>query len=908
MDEKRQIDREDEGKTPWHALAINEVLEKVGSTKDGLSRDEALQRLEQFGPNSIAQGAKSSAWERLRRQLSNILIIILLISAVLAGLLGAWLDAGVILAVVIINTLIGFVQEGKAERAIESIRSMLSPKAVVVRHGERRQIDASEVVPGDIVLVESGDRVPADLRLLEAKSLQADEAVLTGESVASDKQTEAVEEEAELGDRFCMVYSSTVITNGAARGVVVATGEQTEIGQISSMLAHVEQLRTPLLKAMDVFGKRLSLIIVGVALLTFAIGYLFRGYELIEIFMAALSLAVAAIPEGLPAIMTITLAIGVRRMADRNAIIRRLPAVETLGSVTVICSDKTGTLTRNEMTLRTIGLRDAEYDISGVGYIPEGAFRRDGREIDPADDPELLHILRGGVLCSEAVVRQRHEGEWMVEGDPTEGALVVAAMKAGLDKGEECGRYARKDLIPFDSAHKFMATLHDDEDENVIYVKGAPDRLLEMCHKEQRRDGVAELDADWWHERIHEVASRGQRTLGIGYRRVEKSKQEVDFPDVEGELVLLGIVGMIDPPREAAIQAVDECHAAGIRVKVITGDHGVTARAVAKQMHIGSDEEPLLGRQIEELSDEQLGKRVLEVDVFARSSPEHKLRLVQALQRHGHVVAMTGDGVNDAPSLKQADIGIAMGQKGTDAAREVSEMVLVDDNFASIANAVEEGRGVYDNIRKTLLFILPTNGGQALTIVTAIALGLTLPLRPVHVLWVNMVVAVTLALALAFEPIERGVMRRKPREPDTPLLSGFLLWRVGFVSLLLLAGTFGHFLYELYLADTGLDHARTAAINTLVVGQVFYLFNSRYILEPSWNREGLFGSRAVWVAIGVLVILQGAFNYLGPFQDVFGTVPMGWEPWARILAFGVAVYVLVELEKAVFRWRDMRSQ
>ena len=888
----------------WHARETEDVLQTLESDKEGLTEDTARQRLEEVGENKIEQKTRSSAWERFKRQITNILIIILIIAAALAAFVGAWLDAAVILAVVIINTLIGYVQEGKAEQAIESIRSMLSPKAVVVRDGNRQEIEAAEVVPGDIVVVESGDRVPADTRLLEAKSLQADEAVLTGESVASDKQVDPVESEAELGDRASMLYSSTVVTNGTGRGVVVATGEKTEIGRISSMLAEVEELRTPLLRAMDAFGKKLSIIIVAVAALTFVVGYFLRGYDLFEMFMAALSLAVAAIPEGLPAIMTITLAIGVRRMAARNAIIRRLPAVETLGSVTVIFSDKTGTLTRNEMTLRTVAMRDAEYNIEGVGYEPEGAFRREDSEVNPKEDEGLMTVLRGSLLCSEAEARQK-DGEWYIEGDPTEGALVVAAMKAGLDRKEESERQKRRDVIPFDSEYKFMATLHEGADsKGIIYVKGAPDKLLEMSQQEQRGDGTDSLDREWWQERINEVASRGQRTLGIAYRTVEQSKQELDFPDVEGELVMLAIVGMIDPPREEAIQAVDECHSAGIKVKVVTGDHALTAQAVASQMHIGQDQEPMTGRDIEDASDEELQDKVSEIDVFARSSPEHKLRLVQALQQRNHTVAMTGDGVNDAPSLKQADIGIAMGQKGTDAAREVSEMVLADDNFASIANAVEEGRGVYDNLRKTLLFILPTNGGQALTIAIAIAMGLTLPLRPVHVLWVNMVVAVTLALALAFEPIEKNVMERKPRDPDTPLLTRFLLWRIGFVSVLLLVGTLGHFLYELYVLGTGLDYARTAAINTLVMGQIFYLFNSRYMVQPSYTKEGMFGSRPVWVAIGVLILLQAAFNFLGPMQTVFGTVVLGCETWVRILVFGLAVYILVELEKAFMRRKE----
>ncbi len=858
--------------------------------------------MERFGENRVEQALGSTAWERLKGQLTNILIILLIASAILAALVGALLDAVVILAVVVVNTVIGFVQEGKAERAIESIKRMLSPKARVLRKGVRHEIDAERVVPGDIVVLKAGDRVPADLRLLEVDALSADEAVLTGESVSSSKQVEPVDEEAELGDRLCMAYSSTVITSGGGKGVVIATGTETEVGRISSMLAHVRKIRTPLLRKMDQFGKLLSIIIVAVAALTFVIGYLLRDYGLLEMFLASLSLAVAAIPEGLPAIMTITLAMGVRRMAARKAIIRRLPAVETLGSVTVICSDKTGTLTRNEMTLKTVVTRDAEYHVEGVGYVPKGRFRRGERVVSLLEQQDLLQVLRAGLLCGDALLHWR-DGKWLIEGDPTEGALVVGAVKAGLERVRESKANPRRGVIPFDSRHKFMATRHDtSRGDGIIYVKGAPDTLLDMCDLQQQGEELEKIDVDWWHAKVKEVASRGQRTLGIAYRKVSPGRKGLTFDDLESGVVFLGLVGMIDPPREEAIQAVDACHSAGINVKMITGDHAVTAQSVARQMHIEKGG-VMTGREIEHASEEDLASRALEVNVFARSSPEHKLRLVRGLQQRREVVAMTGDGVNDAPSLKQADIGIAMGQKGTDAAREVSEMVLADDNFASIANAVEEGRGVYDNLRKTLIFILPTNGGQALTIVAAIALGLALPLRPVHVLWVNMVVAVTLALALAFEPIERDVMQRRPRHPDTPLITTFLMWRIGFMSALLLIGTLGHFSLELFVSGRGLDYARTAAINTLVMGQVFYLFNSRYMVRATANKEGIFGSRAVWLAVGVLLLLQAAFNFLEPMQVVFGTVELEWLAWARILGFGIAVYVLVEVEKAVLRWK-----
>ncbi len=888
----------------WHALEVDQTGARLETSPQGLSADEAARRLTRYGPNTLARQGGAGSLTRFLRQFHNLLIYLLLVAAAGTAWLQHWIDTGVILGVVLINALIGFLQEGKAEQALNALRGMLSPKAVVVRDDQRGTVDAAELVPGDLVLVESGDRVPADLRLFEAHGVLIDEAVLTGESVATAKDTDPVESETELGDRDCMAFSGTLVTQGQARGWVVATGQQTQIGRVSRMLAEVTTLQTPLLRQVAQFSRWLSGAIVVAALGTFLLGYFLRGYAAHEMFLAAVSLAVAAIPEGLPAIMTITLAIGVQRMAQRNAIIRRLPAVETLGSVTVICSDKTGTLTRNEMTVQSLVSAADSWQVEGVGYRPEGRFLRDDAEVSAEEAPLLRELLAMAMLCNDAHVASNDAGNWFCDGDPTEGGLLVAGLKAGMEPQVLADAHPRLHAIPFESASKFMATLYEMPDgPPLLIMKGAPEAVLQACDRQRSADGeTAPLDADFWDQQIEALASQGQRVLALAVAEQDAGSSRLDADSVAGGLVLLGLFGMIDPPREEAIDAVAQCHEAGIGVKMITGDHALTAAAIAARLGIGDGSRVVTGREVESLDDAALQEQVRTVDVFARAAPEHKLRLVQALQARHQVVAMTGDGVNDAPALKRADVGVAMGIKGSEAAREASEMVLADDNFASIAAAVEQGRTVYDNLTKAILFILPTNGGQALTIAAAVLLGLTLPLTPVQVLWVNMVVAVTLALALAFEPGEPGLMSRRPRTPDTPLLTGLLLWRVGFVSLLLVAGTFGHFLW-LQTAGAAIEVARTAAINTLVAGTLAYLFNSRYILEPVLNRDGLLGSRIVWLTVATLVVLQLLFTYAPPLQLLFGTAGLDLVHWGVVLAFGLLVLLLVEAEKVVLRRR-----
>jgi magnesium-transporting ATPase (P-type) len=885
----------------WHAKSAITVLESLKTNPDGLSKEEVGNRLAKHGPNRLPEAKVRGPLVRFFFQFHNVLIYVLIAASAVTAMLGHWLDTSVILGVVLINAVIGFVQEGKAENALRAIRQMLSPNAMVMREGKQITIQAEELVPGDVVLLQSGDKVPADLRLFRVKGLQIQESVLTGESIAVEKITDPVTQEAMLGDRRCLAYSGTLVTYGQGTGVVIATGVQTEIGLISRLVSEVESLTTPLLRQMAQFGRWLTLAIVCVAIITFVFGSLFRNYVIAEMFLAAVSLAVAAIPEGLPAIMTITLAIGVQRMAQRNAIIRRLPAVETLGAVNVICSDKTGTLTCNEMTVRTIATTSSLFDLSGTGYAPHGAISQAGRDVLPEERPLLMEVLRAAVLCNDASVEHK-DTEWFVHGDPMEGALLVSGLKAGLDNNLETKQYPRTDLIPFESEHRFMATLHHSHTGDAfIFLKGAPERILEMCAQQRTAHGDQLIDKDYWLRRTEEMAQQGQRVLAIAVKPVNYKQIELTFSDVENGLILLGMFGLIDPPREEAIEAIKTCGEAGIRVKMITGDHAATARAIARQINLVNADNVLTGQDLELMSENELRQRVQDVDVYARVNPEHKLLLVRLMQEQGLIVAMTGDGVNDAPALKRADIGTAMGHNGTEAAKEAAEMVLADDNFASIAHAVEEGRTVYDNIKKAILFILPTNGGEALIILAAILLGFhQLPLTPVQILWVNMVTAVTLALSLAFEPPEQNTMRRPPRNAHEPMLTAHLIWRVAFVSVILMSGTFGLFIWEMKLGMS-IEHARTVAVNTLVMFEIFYLFNSRYIKASILNWAGLTGNRYVLIAISILIIFQLGFTYLGPMQSLFGTTAIDFDVWIRISLISSSVLFLVELEKYFLR-------
>ncbi len=886
-----------------HSESVKTVFESLETTTEGLSTEEAESRLIKYGPNQLVETKTRSSLVRFFYQFHNVLIYVLIAACAVTAMLGHWLDSSVILGVILLNAVIGFVQEGKAEDALRAIRQMLSLNAMVIRDGRQMTIRAESLVSGDIVLLQSGDKVPADLRLFRVNGLQIQESVLTGESMAVDKIIDPIAQQSVIGDRRSMAYSGTLVTHGQGAGAVVTTGAKTEIGCISTLVSEVESITTPLLRQLGQFSRWLTIAIMAIASMTFAFGSLVRDYVIAEMFLAAVSLAVAAIPEGLPAIVTITLAIGVQRMARRNAIIRKLPAVETLGAVSVICSDKTGTLTRNEMTVRAIATAENLFELGGTGYDPHGSILLSNKDILPEDKPLLLEVARAAVLCNDASLEQR-DSECLVHGDPMEGALLISGLKAGLDIEIEKKQYPRTDLIPFESEHRFMATLHHSHTGDAfIFLKGAPERVLEMSAFQRTINGDQSLDKNYWLTRIERMAQQGQRVLAIAFKPVSHDQRELTFSDVENELIILGMFGLIDPPRVEAMEAVRACGKAGIRVKMITGDHGVTARSIAQQLKLINADDVLTGQELESINDDDLRQRVQDVDVYARVNPEHKLRLVRLLQEQGLIVAMTGDGVNDAPALKRADIGTAMGHNGTEAAKEAAEMVLADDNFASIIHAVEEGRTVYDNLKKAILFILPTNGGEALIILGAILFGFyQLPLTPVQILWVNMITAVTLALALAFEPPEQNVMRRPPRDAHEPILTHYLIWRVVFVSLIIMSGTMGLFLWEIG-QGASIEQARTVAVNTLVMFEIFYLFNARYITDSIFSWEGFTGNRYVLIAIGVLFIFQLGFTYLTPMHSLFGSAEIDLQVWVRILIVSSSVLFLVELEKYFVRCR-----
>ena len=883
--------------SPWHSLNQEQVFKLLNSSGAGLAGAEAQRRLDIYGPNRLPEPPRRHAFVRFMLQFHNILIYVLLGAAVITALLHHVVDTLVILAVVLVNALIGFVQEGKAESAMEAIRQMLAPRAAVIRDGQRHTVDGDDLVPGDIVLIEAGDKIPADLRLLRTHGLRIQESILTGESVAVEKGVAPVDIDAALGDRACMAFSGTTVTGGQGQGIVVATGDVTQIGLISGLLSQVETLTTPLVEQMAVFAKWLTLFILIIAGLILAFGYFVLHHDFGELFMAVVGLSVAAIPEGLPAVLTITLAVGVQAMAKRNAIVRRLPAIETLGSVSVICSDKTGTLTRNEMSVASIVTATQSFSVRGVGYEPVGSIKTETGPVDSSEHSGLIEIARAAILCNDAELKNR-DGIWSVEGDPMEGALLSAAERIGLLVAEIRGQWPRSDVIPFDAKHRFMATLnHDHERHAVVFVKGAPEQVLGMCRDQRESDGsLAPCDSTYWHDQAERIAAQGQRVLAIAKKALPPGNGVLKFADVERNLTLLALVGMIDPPREEAVSAVVECHAAGIRVKMITGDHATTSIAIGRQLGLRNPDQALTGVDIDKLDDPALARAVLETDIFARTSPEHKLRLVMALQSQGLTVAMTGDGVNDAPALKRADAGIAMGHKGSEAAKEASEIVLADDNFVSIASAVREGRTVYDNIRKVISWTLPTNAGEASTIILALMAGMALPITPVQILWVNMITAVTLGIALAFEPTETNTMRRPPRPRSEPLLSGSLVWHIILVATLFLGGVFGIYAYAIGRGYS-IELARTMAMNTLVVMEIFHLLFIRNMYETSLTWVAIRGTRAVWIAVIIVALGQFAITYVPALQPVFETKNVGLLDGLLIILIGVALFVIIEIEK-----------
>jgi Ca2+-transporting ATPase len=830
-------------------------------------------------------------------------------------------DSGVILGVVIVNAVVGFLQEAKAEKSIDALSRLVVTETTVRREGRAQRVHSEQLVPGDVVLLQPGDRVPADLRLFRVKGLQVDESALTGESVPVHKHPDPLALDTVLADRKNLAFTGTLVTGGHGEGVVWATGDQTETGHIARLISDAVDLSTPLTRKIEQFSRLLLWVILALAAATFVIGVA-RGEKAVEMFMAAVALAVGAIPEGLPAAVTIVLAIGVGRMARRRAIIRKLPAVETLGSTTVICTDKTGTLTENQMTVREVFAGGRSYTVTGSGYDTRGEIQFGGRPLGAADTarghgapggaareslmrhPALFECLRAGVLCNDAHLARDADGRFKVQGDPTEAALIVAAEKAGLLKVDEHRASPVLDTIPFESEHMFRATLHDARAARVIYKVGAVERLLDRCVDALDAQGKpAPLDKPAVHRAVEEMAARGLRVLAFVRRHVEPTHARLEHRHVADGLTFLGLQGMIDPPRPEAVEAVRRCQQAGIAVKMITGDHLVTARAIAVQIGLrggNRSKEPglpaLTGRELEKISDADLPSVAERTAVFARVAPEQKLRLVRALQSRGHVVAMTGDGVNDAPALKQADIGVAMGVSGTDVAKGAASMVLTDDNFASIEAAVEEGRGVFDNLTKFIVWTLPTNSGEALLLLTAIVAGATLPALPVQLLWVNMATALFLGLMLVFEPKESDLMSRPPRDPGRPLLTFALFMRTGFVSLILLGGAWWLFVHELRVEGRTVEHARTAVINVLVLVEAAYLFNCRS-LNHSLFRIGWLTNRWVLTGTASMILVQLFFTYAPVINRLFHTAPLDAAAWLRIAGVTMVAFVAVEIEK-----------
>ncbi|MCK6375522.1 MAG: HAD-IC family P-type ATPase [Zoogloea sp.] len=884
----------------WHARHHDEAFAALASSADtGLAESDAAERLTRHGPNRIDAKAGRGPLLRLALQFHQPLIYILIVSGAIAAFLGEWADAGVIFGVVVVNALIGFIQEGRAENALAALARSVASDVTVLRDASRRRVDAVELVPGDVVWLAAGDKVPADLRLFDARALQVTEASLTGESTAVAKHADPIAADSVLADRANMAYAGTLVVAGQAGGLVVATGRATETGRIADLLDATETLVTPLTRAMARFSNFLLVVILGLAALGFAVGSL-RGEPLLDMLMAAVALAVGAIPEGLPAAITVTLAIGVARMARRRAIIRRLPAVETLGSTTVICSDKTGTLTENQMTVRALVAGGQQFAVAGDGYAPEGAVTLDGQ---PAAVAGPLHdLLVIGVLCNDAGLAET-DGAWTITGDPTEAALLVAARKAGLDERQLRADSPRVDEIAFDSARQYMASLHRLDGQSVALVKGALEAILPRCASQLGPDGEpVAIDMDAVDAQARALASDGLRVLA--FARAEVVGERLDESAFAGGLCLVGLQAMLDPPRQAALRAIQACAGAGVAVKMITGDHAETALAIARKLGLaGPTARAVTGRELAAMDDAALQATVGEVSVFARVEPEQKLRLVQALQARGEVVAMTGDGVNDAPALKAADIGVAMGAGGTEVAKDAAAMVLTDDNFATIEAAIEEGRGVYDNLVKFIIWTLPTNFGEGLVILFAVLAGVTLPITPLQILWVNMTTAVLLGLALAFEPIQHDVMGRPPRAPGAPILDAVLIRRIVLVGVLLLVAAFGLFLRWRGLGAS-LEEARTVAVNVFVAGEIAYLFNCRNLRGPFWCC-GWWSNPWFWGGIGAMVALQALFTYLPAMNRVFASAPIGLAAWLEIGAAAVATALVVGMEKRLGRGRGV---
>lgn len=912
MKENHQLKNTPEAKTDWHAIDTDRALAILATGRSGISSSDAAARLARYGRNTIARDATDGMLKLLWRQVNNPLIWVLIASCALAVLLGKMTDGLIVLAVVVINTIIGFIQEYKAGKAIEALSQLVPQNTAVMRDGRVMTLPVSEIVPGDIVQLSSGDRVPADMRLIQVKNLQIEEAALTGESVPARKMTEPVEPAAGIGDRLCMAYGGTLVISGTALGLITATGGTTELGRISAMLGETTDLETPLTKKLASVGKYLTVAILAITLVIMAIGTTRAVWQGMDVFSAlketmifAIALAVGAIPEGLPAIVTIALAIGVQRMAKRNAIIRKLPAVETLGSTTVICTDKTGTLTRNEMTVVEVWVPGHRLRLTGTGYHPDGHLLRDGVPVDSVPQG-VRRLLTDGALCNDASISFR-DGSWSISGDPTEASLLVAAEKIRIDTEGEKSSQPRLDVIPFESEHQYMATLHGGDAKRII-LKGAPEIIIPRC-----ADCYDAIDGDLGvlSSLVEDLGSRGMRVLAVAEKACPAETDAISPDDVLTGFSLVGFIGMIDPPRQEAIEAVAACHQAGIVVKMITGDHRTTAQSIGVEVGLSRDGRTVTGAELARMDSAEFSAAAMTANIFARVAPEHKLNLVRALQKENHIVSMTGDGVNDAPALKQANIGVAMGITGTSVAKESADIVLADDNFASIKAAVEEGRRVYDNLVKSLAFLLPTNLGIALIFICAILFfpfdpltkELLLPMTPAQLLWINMIAAVALALPFAFEVKEPTLMSRPPRDPDAPLFSGFVLFRTVFVSIVMTAGTLLLFQWEYQRAlaagvhsAKALPEAQTMAVTFVIFFQIFYMFNCR-TLKDSLLKIGFFSNTMVFAGIAVVLVLQSLLIYAPLLQSIFGTAPLDLRGIGISALCGALIFPVIALEK-----------
>ncbi|MCL7487245.1 MAG: HAD-IC family P-type ATPase [Desulfobulbaceae bacterium] len=880
----------------WYQLGAKEALDRLDTSENGLSPEKAAKMFARHGPNKLVDEEKISRLKILLHQFTSPLIYILIIAGIVTLLLEEYIDSGVIAAVVILNALIGFFQEYKAEESVRALKRMVVPKARVIRDGREKEINSEELVPGDIVVLASGAKVPADLRLVHAIELRVDEAMLTGESVPAEKTTEPMSaENLTPGDQRNMAFMGTAVVNGRAKGVVTATGTGTILGNIAREVREISAVTAPLQEKINDFAKVIGLIVLGSSIFLFFTGY-FLGESAKDMFMTAVAAAVATIPEGLPIVVTIAMAVGVSRMARQNAIVRKLPAVETLGSTTVIGSDKTGTLTKNEMTVKLVYDGTHVYEVSGSGYEPKGEIIHQGRDIKPKDFAELEQVLRIGLLCNESELSEE-EGRHKVDGDPTEGALIVSAMKGELAAKEEKRKYPQTGIVPFESDRGYMATLHKHGSGELIFVKGAPEKVMEMCVKDMRDRDVARKEI---MDMATGFAGDGLRVLAFAFKEAPDDMAELAHQDAEYGLIFAGLQAMMDPPRPEVIKAIEGCTKAGIRVVMITGDHAVTARAIAEKLGLSvQGAEVVVGSEMEEMTDDELLVRTESVNVYARVSPQHKLRITEQFQKQGHIVAITGDGVNDAPALKAAHIGIAMGRTGTDVAKEASDMVLTDDNFASIFNAVKEGRIVFDNIRKVTFFLIPTGVAAILSILGTVVMGMPIPYVPAQLLWVNLVTNGLQDVALAFEPGEKGIIDRPPRDPKEGIMSRVLIERTILVGLIISAGVVYNFITALHAGDS-LEKARTVAVTTMVFFQFFQAWNSRSELESIF-RIRLLSNPFLFFSMIAAFLAQLAVIYVPALQWVFRTEPISMSEWMQILVVASSVIVAVEADKFLRR-------